>query len=275
MSRALRIGAILALVVAALVFFGDEIGAGVTAAAEWTRSLGPLGIAVFAGIYAVATVFAVPGSALTLLAGGAFGVAAGALSVWIGATAGLALAFLVARRFAREAVSKWLATKPSFAAVDRAVAKEGWKIVLLTRLTPVFPFTVLNYAYGITGVPFPGYLLASAVGILPGTLLYITIGASASAAVSGETETAELALRLAGLAAFVVATVLITRTARRALREAGVETAGANLDFASDADPGADGGPPRPGEGGPRGEAGASGRGGGPEGRGRGPAAER
>ncbi len=131
--------------------FGDWIQAG----AEWARGQGTLGLVVFAALYAVATVFAVPGSALTLIAGGAFGVASGTVAVWFGATAGLALAFLAARLLARDRVARWLSTKPSFAAVDRAVAAEGWKIVFLTRLTPVFPFTVLNYAYGLTrkGIP--------------------------------------------------------------------------------------------------------------------------
>lgn len=224
MSRALRLGAILAIVVAAITLYGPDIAAVVRAAAEWTRGLGPVGLAAFAAIYAVATVFAVPGSALTLLAGGAFGFFAGALSVWVGATLGLAGAFLVARRFARGPVSRWLEKKPSFAAVDRAVAAEGIKIVLLTRLTPVFPFTFLNYAYGLTGVSFTGYLVGSTVGILPGTLLYIYIGSLAGEAASGNVETVRLLLYAAGLAAAVAATVLITRRARRALREAGVET---------------------------------------------------
>lgn len=225
MSRALRLGAILAIVVAAIALYGPDLAAVVRAAAEWTRGLGPVGLAAFAAIYAVATVFAVPGSALTLLAGGAFGFFAGALSVWVGATLGLAGAFLVARRFARGPVSRWLEKKPSFAAVDRAVAAEGTKIVLLTRLTPVFPFTFLNYAYGLTGVSFTGYLVGSTVGILPGTLLYIYIGSLAGEAASGNVETVRLLLYAAGLAAAVAATVLITRRARRALREAGVETA--------------------------------------------------
>ena len=226
MSRALRLGAILALVAAALALYGSEIVQAVTAAAEWTRSLGPAGLAAFAGIYAVATVFAVPGSALTLLAGGAFGFFAGTLSVWVGATVGLAGAFLVARRFARGPVSRWLEQKPSFAAVDRAVAAEGMKIVFLTRLTPVFPFTFLNYAYGLTGVSFGAYFVGSAIGILPGSLLYLYIGSLAGEAASGNVETVRLLLYFGGLAAAVAATVLITRSARRALRQAGIEEAG-------------------------------------------------
>ncbi len=222
MSKTLKLGAILVLIVALVVIF--PIGEWIQAGAEWARGQGTLGLVVFAALYAVATVFAVPGSALTLIAGGAFGVAAGTVAVWFGATAGLALGFLAARRLARDRVARWLSTKPSFAVIDRAVAAEGWKIVFLTRLTPVFPFAVLNYAYGLTGVRFPGYLVASAIGILPGTLLYIYLGSSVARTVSGESDSLELLFRGLGLAAFVVVTILITRTARRALREAGVGT---------------------------------------------------
>ena len=224
MSKTLKLGAILVLIVALVVIF--PIGAWIEAGAEWAQGMGTAGLLVFAALYAIATVFAVPGSALTLIAGGAFGVAAGTVAVWLGATAGLALAFLAARVLARERVSRWLSDKPSFAAIDRAVAAEGWKIVLLTRLTPVFPFTVLNYAYGLTGVGFVGYLVSSAIGILPGTLLYIYLGSSVARTVAGESDPLELVARGLGLAAFVVVTILITRTARRALREAGVETGG-------------------------------------------------
>lgn len=221
MNRTLRAGAILVLIVALVVVF--PIGEWIEAGAEWARGMGAAGLLVFAALYAVATVFAVPGSALTLIAGGAFGVRTGTVAVWFGATAGLALAFLVARWLARDRVTRWLSTRPSFAAMDRAVAAEGGKIVFLTRLTPVFPFTVLNYAYGLTGVSFMSYLVASATGILPGTLFYIYLGSSVARTVSGASDPLETLLRVVGLAAFVLVTILITRTARRALREAGVE----------------------------------------------------
>ena len=224
MSKSLKLGALLVLIVALVVVF--PIGDWIEAGAGWAQGMGPAGLLVFAALYAVATVFAVPGSALTLIAGGAFGFVAGAAAVWLGATGGLALAFLAARRLARDRVSDWLAGKPSFAAVDRAVAAEGWMIVFLTRLTPVFPFTVLNYAYGLTGVPFRGYLLASATGILPGTLFYIYLGSSVARAVSGESDPLETGLRIVGLVAFVLVTIVITQIARRALREAGVEVGG-------------------------------------------------
>ena len=220
MKKAIGIGAFLVVIVGVLVIF--PIGEWIEAGAERARSMGTAGILVFAALYAVGTVFAVPGAALTLVAGGAFGFGAGTLAVWLGATAGLAIAFLAARKLARDRVARWLAAKPSFAAVDRAVAAEGWKIVLLTRLTPIFPFTFLNYAYGVTAVSFPAYAVASAVGILPGSLFYIYLGSSVAQTISGQVEQVELLLRIFGVAAFALVTILITRIARRALRDAGV-----------------------------------------------------
>ena len=220
MKKAIGIGAFLVVIVGVLVIF--PIGEWIEAGAERARSMGTAGILVFAALYAVGTVFAVPGAALTLIAGGAFGFGAGTLAVWLGATAGLAIAFLAARKLARDRVARWLAAKPSFAAVDRAVAAEGWKIVLLTRLTPIFPFTFLNYAYGVTAVSFPAYAVASAVGILPGSLFYIYLGSSVAQTISGQVEQVELLLRIFGVAAFALVTILITRIARRALRDAGV-----------------------------------------------------
>ena len=222
MKKAIGIGAFLVVIVGVLVIF--PIGGWIEAGAERARSMGTAGILVFAALYAVGTVFAVPGAALTLIAGGAFGFGAGTLAVWLGATAGLAIAFLAARKLARDRVARWLAAKPSFAAVDRAVAAEGWKIVLLTRLTPIFPFTFLNYAYGLTAVRFPAYAVASAVGILPGSLFYIYLGSSVAQTISGQVEQVELLLRIFGVAAFALVTILITRIARRALRDAGVGT---------------------------------------------------
>ncbi len=221
MKRTFGIGALLVLVAAA-AFLWLPVGEWIEAGAGRAQGMGASGILFFAALYAVATVFAIPGSALTLIAGGAFGFAEGTLAVWTGAVAGLSLAFLAARHLARDRVARWLAAKPPFAAVDRAVAAEGGKIVLLTRLTPVFPFTLLNYAYGLTGVKFSSYLFASAGGILPGTSFYLYLGSSAARTVSGQAETLELLLRLGGLTAFSLVTILITRIARKALREAGV-----------------------------------------------------
>jgi uncharacterized membrane protein YdjX (TVP38/TMEM64 family) len=192
---------------------------------ERVVGLGAAGMALFAVLYAVATVLMVPGSLLTLAAGASFGLVTGFVSVLLGATLGAAGAFLVSRHVARGRIESWIERKPSFAAVDKAVAREGWKIVFLTRLSPLFPFNVQNYAYGLTRVSFWQYALASFVGMIPGTFLYVylgTLGRSGLEAASGGAETFRLLLQVLGLLATLAVTILITRTARRALREAGI-----------------------------------------------------
>jgi len=188
--------------------------------------LGLLGMVLFALIYAAATVLMVPGSLLTLASGASFGLLPGFVAVLFGATLGAAGAFLVSRHLARKRVERWIQRKASFVAVDKAVAREGWKIVFLTRLSPVFPFNFQNYAYGLTSVSFWQYVLASWIGMIPGTFLYVylgTLGRSGIEAASGSgVETYRLALQAVGLLATLGVTILITRTAKRALREAGV-----------------------------------------------------
>ncbi len=185
---------------------------------DWVSQLGPWGVVLFILIYILATILFIPGSALTLGAGALFGVVRGCIYVSIGATLGAAAAFLVGRYLARNAVARRIESNPRFAAMDRAVANEGWKIVLLTRLSPVFPFALLNYAFGITRVKFTHYLLASWIGMMPGTVLYVYLGSLAQVATSGRTRSpAEWTLYAVGLLATLAVTVLITRIARRAL----------------------------------------------------------
>jgi uncharacterized membrane protein YdjX (TVP38/TMEM64 family) len=191
----------------------------------WVSGLGVLGLAVFGVVYALATVLMLPGSLLTLAGGATFGLLPGFVTVLLGATVGAALAFLVSRHLARKRVEAWIGSKPSFSVVDRAVAKEGWKIVFLTRLSPVFPFNVQNYAYGLTSLSFAHYVAASFVGMIPGTFLYVylgTLGRTGLEAASGRAESLQLALQIVGLAATLAVTILITRTAKRALRESGI-----------------------------------------------------
>ena len=194
---------------------------------ERIQQLGPTGLLVYALAYAVATVLLLPGSLLTLAAGAAFGLLPGFASVLVGASVGAALSFLVSRYLARRRVEVWIRSKPRFSAVDRAVAKEGWKIVFLTRLSPIFPFNFQNYAYGLTRIPFWHYALSSAIGIIPGTFLYVylgTVGRSGLEAAAGgeQVQTLRLVLQIVGLIATVVVTIYITRIATKALKEAGV-----------------------------------------------------
>ncbi len=219
-----------ALAVAALVAviaLGREVGAYVPRFASWVDGLGPWGPLAFVVGYAVATVAFVPGSVLTLAAGAIFGVLEGTLLVFVAATLGAIAAFLVARYFARDAVAARVEGDARFAALDRAVERQGRRIVFLLRLSPVFPFNLLNYALGLTRVRLWDYAVAS-LGMLPGTLLYVysgkVVGEVAALAAGGEVQRGAgyyLSWGV-GLAATALVTVLVTRIARRALAEATV-----------------------------------------------------
>jgi uncharacterized membrane protein YdjX (TVP38/TMEM64 family) len=209
-----------------LVLFaaGRLAGGYLPAARTWVAQLGPWGPFAFVALYAVATVAFVPASLLTLAAGAIFGVAFGTTLVLVAATLGASAAFLIARYVARASIERRLRDDGRFRAIDRAVADEGLKIVTLLRLSPVFPFNLLNYALGLTGVRFGDYFVAC-LGMLPGTLMYVYLGALggdvAAAAAEGNTRSnAEWGLLALGLVATVAVTVSITRIARRALREA-------------------------------------------------------
>ena len=187
---------------------------------EWIDQFGIWGPILFILIYATAAVFFIPGSALTLGAGALFGVVKGTILVSLASTLGAALAFLIGRYVARDWVAKKVEENPKFKAVDEAVGREGWKIVALTRLSPVFPYTFLNYAYGLTKVKFPHYVLASWLGMLPGTIMYVYLGSLARLGVQAEgASKAQIAMRIVGLLATVGVTVYITKIARKALKE--------------------------------------------------------
>lgn len=211
----------LALLVGVIVL-GRSAGAYVPRFAEWVDGLGPLGPLVFIVGYAVAVVAFVPGSVLTLASGAIFGLAEGTLYVFVAAVLGSTGAFLIARHAARAAVERRIEGDARFAAIDRAIGGEGRKIVFLLRLSPIFPFNLLNYALGLTQVRLVDYLIAS-LGMLPGTLLYVYTGKLIGdvAAVAGGVETeagmADWIVRGLGLVATAVVTFYVTRIARRAL----------------------------------------------------------
>jgi uncharacterized membrane protein YdjX (TVP38/TMEM64 family) len=210
-----------ALVAAARFFHVQDL---LSAALEWIRGLGTMGPVIFVVTYILASVFFLPGSVLTLGAGAIFGVVKGSIIVSIAATLGAASAFLVGRYLARGWVEKEIEGNEKFKAIDETVAREGWKIVGLTRLSPIFPFNLLNYAYGVTKVSLRDYFLASWIGMLPGTIMYVYIGSLAGDLAtlgtgSGPATTAQWVLRVVGLLATVAVTVYVTRIARRALEE--------------------------------------------------------
>ncbi len=222
----------LAAVVAGLVLLalaGRRLAGLVPAFGEWVHGLGPLGPVVFIAGYAAAAVAFVPGSLLTLAAGAVFGVARGTAYALAGATLGASAAFLISRHAARAAFQRRVDRLPRFSAIDRAIAREGGKIVFLLRLSPLFPFTLLNYALGLTRIRFTPFLIASA-GMLPGTLLYTYSGKVVGdvAAIAGGQSPARatgyyVVLGL-GLAATAAVTAIVTRLARRALAESTRET---------------------------------------------------
>src|SRR6266849_512683 len=189
---------------------------------EWVQGAGPWGALLFGLAYIPAAVLFVPASVLTLGAGFIFGVVKGTVIVSLGSTAGAAAAFMVARTVAHDRVAGRVARYPALDAIGRAVESEAFKVVLLTRLSPLFPFNLLNYAFGLSSVPFKTYVLASWVGMLPGTLMYIYLGSAAqtvAALLSGELRRTpgQQAMFAAGLVATVAVTTIVTRTARRAL----------------------------------------------------------
>jgi uncharacterized membrane protein YdjX (TVP38/TMEM64 family) len=188
----------------------------------WVQANPTIAWAVFIAFYVGAVVLMLPGSLLTLGAGYLFGLGYGFAIVSFASTVGATCAFLVGRFFARQWVASKLSAMPRFSALDRAVGARGALVVLLTRLSPAFPFTLLNYALGLTQVPLKTYLLVSWLGMMPGTLLYVYLGSIAqnlTAVFSGELAESPVGntLLYLGLAATLALTVLITRFASGAL----------------------------------------------------------
>ena len=194
-------------------------------ALEWIDSLGSIGAIVFIGLYIIATIVFLPAFILTLGAGVLFGVWVGSIYVFIGATLGSIAAFLVGRYLARDWVAKKIAGNDKFSSIDRAVGKEGLKIVLLTRLSPAFPFNLLNYAFGVTGVSAKDYIIGS-IGMIPGTIMFVYIGSLAGSLALIGTDaqpsvnpTLQWTIRIVGLVATIAVTVYVTRLAKQALAE--------------------------------------------------------
>jgi len=189
----------------------------------WIEGRGTWGLIVFTAGYIVATLIFIPGSLLTAAAGFIFGLWQGTLLVAVAATLSACTAFLLGRSLARGFVETHIAKSPRFAALDQAVSREGLKIVMLLRLSPVFPFSVLNYGLGLTGVRFRHYFLAC-VAMLPTTFLYVYYGYTAKNVAElvgggGSLDPAQWALLLVGLVATLAVTVVVARIARRALNE--------------------------------------------------------
>ena len=211
-------------VVAVLLAIGRQAGDAIPRFAEWIDGLGAWAPVAFVLGYALAAVAFMPGSLLTLAGGAIFGLLEGTLYVFLAATLGACCAFLISRYLARGFVEQRVRADPRFAAIDGAVAREGRKIVFLLRLSPLFPYNLLNYALGLTKVEFMDYLLGCA-GMLPATFLYVYYGKLAgdvAAAAAGKAPSrgpADYAILGVGLLATIAVTAVVTRSARRALAE--------------------------------------------------------
>ncbi len=190
----------------------------------WISERGGWAPFIFILIYILACVFFVPGSILSLGAGLLFGVVKGSILVSVSATLGATCAFVLGRYLARDWVATRIQSSQKFKAIDEAVAREGWKIVCLTRLSPVFPFNLLNYAYGLTKVSLRDFFWASWIGMIPGTVVYVYLGSLAGNIADlgngGRPRTrTEWTLYIVGLTTTLAVAFYITRLARSALRK--------------------------------------------------------
>jgi uncharacterized membrane protein YdjX (TVP38/TMEM64 family) len=220
--RILGLGLLIAALAAGWLFLPAEK---ITELLHWVQRQGAWGPLLLGAAYVVACVLFVPGIILTLGAGFLFGPVLGTVTVSIASVLGATAAFLVGRYLARGWIERKVRAYPKFRAIDRAVAREGFKIVLLVRLSPVFPFNLLNYAFGLTRVSLRDYVLASWIGMLPATVVYVYLGSAAKSLTGLFDEQIQgglgsQVLYAVGLLAAIVVAVFVARIAQRALREA-------------------------------------------------------
>lgn len=213
---------LIAFFASAVIFARIEAREELVALLVRVRELGWIGTAFAGALYVPACVFAIPGSILTLAMGFVFGPLKGTIAASLGSTTGATAAYFLGRTIGRNWIRQRIGENPRFVALDQAVGSQGFKIVFLTRLSPVFPFNVLNYAYGLTNVRPRDYLLGSWLGMLPGTFLYVYLGsalASVADLVAGRIEPSpwQQAAYVLGLVATLAVTILLARMARRAL----------------------------------------------------------
>jgi len=193
----------------------------------WTELLpalqSPAGAVAFVPLYALWVTLLLPGVWASMLAGALYGTWWGSLIVFVGACLGAEAAFLLGRTWLRAWAQRRLAALPKLQAVEQAVSREGLKLVLLTRLSPAFPFSLLNLAYGLSDVSLRDYSIGL-IGILPGTILFCGLGALAGdvarfgEVLSGEADAFTWVLRISGILATLAVVWLVGRAARQALQ---------------------------------------------------------
>ncbi len=193
----------------------------------WLRS--PLGGVVFIPLYAIWVTLLLPGVWASMLAGALYGTWLGTMVVFVGACLGAEAAFLLGRFWLRGWTSQRLTQFPKLQAVEQAVSREGLKLVLLTRLSPAFPFSLLNLAYGLSEVSLRDYSIGL-IGILPGTVLFCALGALAGDAarfgevLAGKASAEAWILRVVGVLATIAVVWLVGRAAQRALADTKMQS---------------------------------------------------
>jgi uncharacterized membrane protein YdjX (TVP38/TMEM64 family) len=184
---------------------------------NWLVKLGPGALPAFIALYLLATIVGFPNILLILVAGTIFGFVQGIIAVLIADTLGAVACFLLGRTIARQRIKKWISKHPSFTRLDQAVGKKGWKILLLTRLSPLVPSNILNYGFSCTKVNFWQYCFFSWLGMLPVIALYVYLGSFGVSLLQQGLTPGKLALQFVGLLLAVGAAVYTTRMARKAL----------------------------------------------------------
>ena len=180
-------------------------------------SVGPTGYVLFVVAYILAGLILLPEALFTIIAGALFGFLWGSLIAWGSAMAISTIAFLVARTNLRARIERIAEKNKWMKAVNRALPKEGWKVVALARLSPLVPFGMQNYFFGLTKVRRRDYFAATALAILPGTLVYAFIGATGRAVLLGQGSGLEWAMLGVGLIATIVLSFFLGRIAKRRL----------------------------------------------------------
>ncbi len=218
---------LLAAAIGALVFL-IPVRVYLTEALAWMAGLGPCAPLAMIAAYVVASLFFLPIPLLSIGAGFLFGIALGAITVSLGSTLGATAAFVVGRKLGRDRMRRLTAGYPKFKAIDRAVGREGYKVVILSRLSPAMPYNVLNFAFGLSPIALGPYVLATWIGMLPLTIVYVYLGSTLAdlAELSTGNAQGDLARQMLlalGLAATIVLAALVMRIARRALEEAADE----------------------------------------------------
>jgi uncharacterized membrane protein YdjX (TVP38/TMEM64 family) len=186
---------------------------------QWLPTLGIWAVPAFVLIYVLVTVVGLPNVVLMLVAGTLFGLGMGIVAASIADSLGAVACFLVGRTIARKRVKRWMARHPNFAQLDVAVAEKGWKLLLLTRLSPLVPSNLLNYGFSCTKVNFWQYWFCSWLGTLPVVTLYVYLGAFGMRLIQGDNSPQNLALRGFGLIFTISAAFYTTRWARRAIAQ--------------------------------------------------------